>query len=75
MNHATDLQSVTVSAKYQVVIPKSIRESLPLIPGQKLVVILKGRVISLVPELPLDQMRGFVRGLSTDDVRDEEDRV
>ncbi|MFP3904928.1 MAG: AbrB/MazE/SpoVT family DNA-binding domain-containing protein, partial [Armatimonadota bacterium] len=43
------MEQTTVSSKYQVVIPKAVRERIDLQPGQKLAVLLKGDVISLVP--------------------------
>ena len=65
---------VTVSSKYQVVIPKSVREQVGLKPGQKLMVLAKGDSITLVPVLPLDELQGFVKGINTEGYRDEEDR-
>jgi AbrB family looped-hinge helix DNA binding protein len=65
----------TVSSKFQVVIPKAIRDRVALEPGTRLAVILKGRVISLVPELPLADLRGLARGARTADLREEADRL
>ena len=48
------MQTVTVSPKFQVVIPKEIRESLKLIPGQKVQAILYGDRIELMPPFRLD---------------------
>ncbi|MCX5882909.1 MAG: AbrB/MazE/SpoVT family DNA-binding domain-containing protein [Deltaproteobacteria bacterium] len=68
------MQSVTVSPKYQVVIPKSIRDTLHLRPGQKMQVIeFEGR-IELIPELDIKQLRGFLKGINTEFKR-EEDRL
>jgi len=68
------MQSVTVSPKYQVVIPKSIRDTLHLRPGQKMQVIeFEGR-IELIPELDIKQLRGFLKGINTEFKR-EEDRI
>ncbi len=68
------MDSVTVSPKYQVVIPKRIRESLGLRPGQKLQVVQYGDRVELVPIVPVSQMRGFLRGMDNDFVR-EADRM
>jgi len=65
---------VTISPKYQVVIPKAIREKLGLSPGQKVQAILYGDRIELVPLRPMKEMRGFLRGIDTR-VEREADRV
>ena len=65
---------VTISPKYQVVIPLAIREALGLEPGQKVQAFACGNRIELVPVRPMRSMRGFLRGLATDVPRDE-DRV
>jgi AbrB family looped-hinge helix DNA binding protein len=68
------MDTVTVSPKYQVVIPKDIRESLELRPGQKIEAILYDRRIELVPVRPISEMQGFLPGLDSDVPR-EADRV
>lgn len=68
------METVTISPKYQVVIPKSIREGLNLRPGQKVQAIQYGNRVELVPLMPIKQMRGFLRGIDTDVPR-EDDRV
>jgi len=69
------MDETTVSSKYQVVIPKSVREKIPLRPGQKLAVIVKGGVISLVPVPTLKELRGLAQGAAREPDREEEDRV
>jgi AbrB family looped-hinge helix DNA binding protein len=64
-----------ISPKYQVVIPKEVRRSLGLRVGQDLQVIVKGGIITLVPDRPLLALRGFAKGVRTDDVREKKDRV
>ena len=59
------MEIVTISPKFQVVIPKEIRESLQLIAGQKIQVILYDNRIELIPMLSLSSMRGFLRGIDT----------
>jgi AbrB family looped-hinge helix DNA binding protein len=65
---------VTISPKYQVVIPKSIRESLGLKPGQKIQAIEYNGRVELVPVRPVREMRGFLSGIDTAVPR-EDDRV
>jgi AbrB family looped-hinge helix DNA binding protein len=60
---------VTVSTKYQVVIPKEIRESIGLEVGQTLQVITYQNRIELVPIKPIRKMKGFLPGLNTDVAR------
>jgi AbrB family looped-hinge helix DNA binding protein len=68
------MESVTISPKYQVVIPKSVREQLGLVPGQKVQMIAHGHHIEVVPIVPIKQMRGFLAGIDTTVPR-EEDRL
>jgi len=56
------MTKVTVSPKFQVVIPKDIRDRLKLRPSQKMTVFLFEDRIELIPVRPLSQMRGFLRG-------------
>lgn len=65
---------VTISSRFQVVIPKNVRESLDLKPGQKVEAIpFKGRV-ELIPLEPIESMKGFLKGIDTTVPR-EDDRV
>jgi len=64
------MASVKISPKYQIVIPKKIRESLQLKPGQKIQVILYGNRIELIPERKISDMRGFLKGINTKIDRD-----
>ena len=68
------MQSVTVSPKYQVVIPKNVRESLNLQPGQKMQVVEYAGRIELIPERDIKELRGFIKGINTEFKR-EEDRL
>lgn len=70
----THMETVTLSSKYQVVIPRSVREALNLSPGQRLQLIAFEDRIELVPEQKLQDMRGFLKGIDTDVPR-EGDRV
>ena len=64
------MEAVTISPKFQVVIPKRIRDDLDLHPGQKVQAIQYGDRVELVPVRPIEQMRGFLRGIETDVPRD-----
>ena len=65
---------VLVSPKYQVVIPKQVREALNLQPGQRMQVIQYQNRIELVPLRPIQSARGFLRGIDTT-VEHEDDRL
>jgi len=68
------VETLKISPKYQVVIPRAVRKALALTPGQKMQVVVYGDRIELIPVKSLRQMKGFLRGLDTDVPR-EEDRV
>jgi AbrB family looped-hinge helix DNA binding protein len=65
---------VTVSPKFQVVIPQKVRERVRLKPGTKLQVISFDDRIELVPLRPMREMKGFLKGLDPSFERDEEER-
>lgn len=68
------MTTVTVSEKYQIVIPKEVRKSLGILPRQKIeVIVYEGRA-ELVPVREMKEMRGFLRGIETD-VPGDPDRV
>ena len=66
--------TVTLSSKYQVVVPASMRESLNLKPGAKLTWIEIDGTAHLVPYKPTSAYRGIARGLTNSDIPDEPDR-
>lgn len=68
------MTTVSVSPKYQVVIPKAIRESLNIRPGQKIQVIQYENRIELIPVKPIKEARGFLKGIDTT-IERETDRV
>jgi AbrB family looped-hinge helix DNA binding protein len=68
------MNTLTISPKYQLVIPKAIRELLGLKPGQKVQAIAYNDRIELIPIRPIRRMRGFVRGIDTK-VEREDDRA
>lgn len=59
------METVTISPKYQVVIPKGIRERLGLRSGEKVQMISYNGRVEIIPAKPMKQMRGFVRGIDT----------
>ncbi len=59
------METVTVSTKYQVVIPQAVREVLGVQPGQKVQVIPYKDRIELIPLRPAAELRGFLRGIDT----------
>ena len=65
---------VTVSPKFQVVIPKEIRESMGIVSGQKVQMIKYQNRIELIPLKPMKEMKGFLKGIDTDVQRDD-DRI
>ncbi len=65
------METVTVSPKYQVVIPRSIRKSLGIEPGQKIQVLQYENRIELIPLKSIKEMRGFLKGIDTTVERDE----
>jgi len=69
------MDAVTVSPKYQVVIPKAVRERTGIRPGEKLQVLCFDDRIELVRTRPMRQARGFLRGLDGGFAREENDRA
>ncbi len=68
------METVTLSPKFQVVIPKRIRERLGLTAGQKIQAVAYGDRIELIPVRPASELRGFLKGIDTT-VEREPDRV
>ncbi len=66
--------TVTVSPKFQVVIPKAVRERLGIRPGQKLQILQFADRIEFVPVQDIKRLRGFLKGIDTQ-VRREKDRL
>ena len=68
------MDTITISPKFQVVIPKRIREAMALRPGQRLLAVQVGDRIELAPLPDAKSQRGSLRGIDTDVPR-EDDRV
>ena len=68
------METVKISPKYQVVIPKKIRESLNLSPGQKIQMVAFEDRIEMIPVRKISEMKGFLKGIDTT-VEREKDRI
>lgn len=68
------MAAVTVSPKFQIVIPKEIRDALGIVSGQKVQMLAHQNRIELIPLKPMREMKGFLKGITTDVQRDK-DRV
>lgn len=68
------MSTVTVSPKFQVVIPKDVRNAINLKPGQKLVAMAWGKTIALVPDYSLEDVQEMFAGVENDFIRDRYDR-
>lgn len=68
------MDTVTVSPKYQVVIPERVREEFHIRVGDKMAVIVKHGILHYVPVRPFAQTKGMTPGLDTKDLRDKHDR-
>lgn len=66
------METATISATFQIAIPESIRERLNLRPGQEVHLIPYENRIEFIPVRPIEEMRGILRGMSTDFERDED---
>lgn len=66
---------VALSPKYQIVIPKQIRRQLDLRSGQKIELLVKEGLITLVPERPLKEFRGYLKNMKTSAYRDHGERI
>lgn len=69
------MDAVTVSPKYQVVIPLKVREQMRVKPGQKMHALSYDNMVVFIPVRPIKQARGTLKGIDAKIERDEEDRV
>lgn len=69
------MDTVTISSKYQMIIPRAIREKWGIKPGQKVRLIVYGNRLEVVKVRDIKEMRGFLKGMSSNIEREEEDRV
>ncbi len=68
------MTSVTVSPKFQVVIPKEVRESMGIVSGQKIQILIYRNRIEMIPVKPMKKMKGFLKGIDSEVKRDK-DRI
>jgi AbrB family looped-hinge helix DNA binding protein len=69
------MAQTTVSSKFQIVIPKQIRTDTGIKTGEVLQVVATNGVISLIPTRPISELRGFLKGMKTTNLRDKRDRA
>jgi len=65
------MEVVTISSKYQVVIPREVRKQFNLKPGQKLMFIPYNRILRVVVVPPIKKARGILKGMNTENIREE----
>jgi len=68
------MEAVTISSKYQVVIPREIREQFDLKPGQKVVFLPHKKTLRVIIVPPIEEAEGFLEGIDTHIEREEDDR-
>ena len=69
------METVTVSKKYQVVIPENLRRKAGIKPGDKMVAITKHGIIQYIPICPIEETKGFIKDLNTKELRDESEPI
>jgi AbrB family looped-hinge helix DNA binding protein len=69
------MKLVRVSSKFQVVIPQKVRKLLGLKPGQKMRVVAYSDQVVLIPERPIQNARGSLKGIDTDVQREDNERL
>jgi AbrB family looped-hinge helix DNA binding protein len=66
---------VTISPKFQIVIPREIRQRLRLRPGQQITLLERDGIITAIPDLPLEEFRGILKGMSRTELREKQERI
>lgn len=69
-----NMEAVKVSPKFQIVIPRKVRESLRIRPGQKIQVVEYNGHLHLIPIRPIKELRGHLKGIDTTVERDKDRR-
>ncbi len=67
------MEAVTISSKYQVVIPREVRRQFDLKPGQKIMFIPYNGTLRVVIVPPIEKARGMLKGMDTSNLREEVD--
>ena len=66
---------VTISPKFQIVIPREIRQRLRLRPGQQITLLERDGIITAIPDMPLEEFRGILKGMSRTELREKQERI
>jgi len=66
---------ITISPKFQIVIPREIRQRLRLRPGQQVTLLERDGIITAIPDLPLEKFRGILKGMSRTELREKQERI
>lgn len=69
------MKAITISSKWQVMIPRTERERLKLCKGQKLLVVPWDDMIALIPDRDISELKGAFPQVSTEGIREENDRM
>lgn len=69
------MQTATISSKFQISVPKKVREELHIKPGQQFIFIAKGNCLELVPKRDINELKGILEGANTKDIRDRSNRI
>ena len=69
------MSRVTVSPKFQIVIPREIRERLRLRPGQKITLLERDGIITAIPDQRIEKFRGILKGMPTTGLREKQERA
>lgn len=69
------MYTATISSKFQISVPKKVREALHIKPGQQFIFIVKGCGLELVPKRDIHDLKGILTGANTKNIRDRGERV
>ena len=69
------MAQVTLSPKFQIVIPREIRNKLRLRPGQRILLSERNGTITAIPDQPLESFRGILKGMSRQRLREKKERI